>query len=225
MDFPIRLLFLALLLASVEFGPFQQSASQPAKQPTSTEPELEVMNRIVERKYCSSGGMLLTLETKYKNVGKRNLIVVKNASPPYQYRISRNMDAARAKRYEQIVTPIIGWGSSSIQFGDEPPDDYFVILEPGQDYTPDNVIVIPMFIAAAKQEISKESLGPGEHVLELTVVTWPFWNQPESELRSRWQRFGYLWTKEVLTVPTVLGIAEFHERALSNCNTPSQLQR
>lgn len=216
-------ILLIFLLGSSGVPLFQQFAAESAEEQVSTRPELELTSRIIERKYCNGGGMLLILQSKYKNVGEANLILFKYAQSPFEYRVSQSNKAARAKKYEQVISPMMGSGPSLVHFGDEPPNDYFVILGPGQSYTPVNTITIPMFIVDAKRG-SRDYLGPGEHVLQLNISTWPFDNVVEEELRIRWQRFGILRTKPVLSLPMVFQVERPNERSLSDCNAASGRQ-
>ena len=217
-------ILLIFLLGSSELPLFQQFAVESAEDQVSTMPELELTSRIVERKYCYGGGMLLILESKYKNVGEANLILFKYAQSPFEYRVSQSNKAARAKKYEQVISPMMGSGPSLVHFGDEPPNDYFVILGPGQSYTPVNTITVPMFIVDANRKSSRDYLAPGEHVLQLNISTWPFENLVEEELRTRWQRFGILRTKPVLSLPMVFQVERPNERSLSDCNAASERQ-
>lgn len=210
---------LSFLVGLIGATGIQLSASQDAEGPTLPKPKLELTNLIVERKYCSGGGMLLILQSKYKNIGEEKLIVFKYAQPPFEYRISQSLEAAKAKRYEQVISPMMGSSSGRLQLGDEPPSDYFVVLEPGESYSPTNTITVPMFVSHSKKS-SKDYLGPGQHVLQLKVSMWPFHNKPDSEFGIRWQRFGTLWAKSILSLPMVFEIEPPGERSLSDCNHP-----
>ena len=208
------IVFIALVSQS------QQSASLGALQ-SEAKPDLEVTTRITEQKYCSGSSMLLSLQLEYKNIAKQKLILLKYALPPSEYRVSKNAEAASQKRYETIVTLMLSPNSGGEQFGDEPPNDYFVILDPGQSYTPIQPIRVPLSIADVDKGRSADYLSPGEHVVQLNISPWPFATNSEQELRTRWQRFGYLWTKDVLSIPMVFRVGKGHDRTLSNCNLPA----
>ena len=211
---------LLLLIGLVGATCLHLSASQDSERAASPKAKLELTYLIVESKYCFGGGMLLILQSKYKNVGEEKLIVFKYALAPFQHRVSRSLEAARVKRYEQVISPMMGSGRSLLQLGDEPPSDYFVFLEPGQTYTPVNTITIPMFITDKDEKTSKDYLGPGEHVLQLYVSMWPFDDKPDAEFGIRWQRFGTLWAKPILSLPMPFQIEPRRKRSLANCNEP-----
>lgn len=205
-----------LLLISVSSIGASQSASNRNSKETQTKEGLELTNVIVVHQYCSGGGVLLILKSKYRNTGNRNLILFRHALPPFEYRISRSKKAALSKRYEQVISPLMGSGPSLVQFGDELATDYFVVLKPGQTFTPVNTISVPVFTADTSH--SKEYLAWGTHVLQLKVSTWPFDSKLEDELRVKWQHLGTLWTRPILSLPMSFHIERFYEGSLSNCN-------
>lgn len=208
---------LALLLASLVMGCLPQSTSQAAQQSVSRKPGLRLTTRIVAHKYCSRGGMLLTLASEYTNMGDQNLILFKYALPAFQYMVSKNAEAARTKHYEQVISPTMGYGPSNIQFGNAPPPDYFVLLRPQQSYTPVNTINVLVITTDVDKEVGKDDLRPGDHVLQLNVSTWPLEDNLVAKLQNRWQQFGRLWTKPVLSVPMTFRIAGVQERSRSDC--------
>lgn len=113
--------------------------------------ELKLTTSIVEQKYCSGGGMLLVLRLTYKNTGESSLIFFKYSLPALNHRVSQSIEAAAKKNYEQVISPMMGSVKSDIQFGDEPPPDYFVIIKLGEEYTPVNVINEPIFISGRRR--------------------------------------------------------------------------
>jgi hypothetical protein len=161
--------------------------------------------------------MLLTLKSEYKNAGDKDLILFKYALPAFQYRVSKTVEAALAKRYEKVISPMMGSGPSSIQWANEPPADYFVILKPQQSYVPVNTIKVVLSITESDKQTSKDYLGLGEHVLQLKIATWPLEDNRAAEFRNRWQAFGNLWTDSVLSLPMTFRIDRSRERSLSDC--------
>jgi hypothetical protein len=104
------------------------------------------------------------------------------------------------------------------QFGDEPPTDYFVILQPGESYTPSNTTRVAIFVNG-KGDKQQDQLKPGSYVLELEVGTWPFYAVSDVQMRERWQRFGDLWGDTLLSKPMPFEVAKLQDRVVSNCNS------
>lgn len=222
MRFLIALILGVLLLETAGTSDLRQTSRQGPSASMSRRTELELNYRIVESKYCINGGMVLVLASEYKNLGKDDLVLFKYALAPFEYRVSRSVEAAKARRYEQVISPMMGSMPSGIKFGDEPPGDYFVILKPGQSFSPVNTVIIPIFAAGANQKRSKDYLNSGKHVLELKTSTWPFDDDHKlkTELQVRWQGFGNLWTEPVWGLPTTFQIDRVTDRALANCDKP-----
>lgn len=189
---------------------------------------LELTTTTIEQKYCSGGGMVLTLRLSYKNTSGRDLVLFKYALAPHEYLISRSVDAASAKEYEQVVNPMMGGGTGNTDFGDEPPQAYFVVLQPKETYSPPNTIKVPIFIrdegnsgSQLVGEGGRESgLGTGQHALQIMVNTWPFYSEPSADLRTRWERFGDLWAKPLLSQPMTFQVQVPYTGARSSCNSP-----
>jgi hypothetical protein len=215
---------LLLLVPAGSDGSFrlQKSAGSTLARSTSPTGALEVTTSIVEAKYCSDECMLLILQPTYRNIGETNLILFKYALPPFEHRISKNKNAARVKDYEQVITPMMGSSPSLIEFGDEPPSAYFMVLKPGESYTTVNTITVPIFIADADKETGKDKLRKGEHVLELIVPTWPVDRNRVAKVQSLWQRFGSLWTDPIMSLPMVFKVESLLDRPLSDCNGASK---
>lgn len=149
MRFSIPLILGVLFLQTAGSPDRHQTSQQDPSALMSRKTELELNYRIVESKYCISGGMVLVLASEYKNLGKDDLVLFKYALAPFEYRVSRSVEAAKARRYEQVISPMMGSAPSGIKFGDEPPGDYFVILKPGQSFSPVNTVIVPIFAAGA----------------------------------------------------------------------------
>jgi hypothetical protein len=179
---------------------------------------LELTTSIVEQKYCSAGGMILVLQPSYKNSGESSLIIFKYSNPAFEHRVSRSIEAAARKDYEQVLTPMMGSVAGDIQFGNEPPPEYFVVIKPGEVYTPVNVINEPIFIRAEDGDNSKEHLHPGQHLLQVNISTWSFHGHSTAELSTRWKHYGTLWTEEMLSLPMAFRVAKQRDRSLSDCN-------
>ncbi|HXD30125.1 MAG TPA: hypothetical protein VN643_03355 [Pyrinomonadaceae bacterium] len=216
----MRLIIAVIILCRLtESVGAQVTRNSPPRAETTEQSELRLTTSILEQKYCSSGGMLLVVRFSYENTGTGSLIVFKYSSAPFQYRTSRNVAASVAKDYEQVVSPMMGSSSKEINFGAEPPADYFVVLKPGESFAPVNSVVVPVFVGPGKKENSGNDLKPGHHVLQVNVSTWPFnhTSQPK-ELGLRWHRFGKLFAAPILSQPMAFDVAEVRDRILVDCN-------
>jgi hypothetical protein len=226
------LLFTTLLLclcgvASAQSGT-RSAAEGVVKEPSVEGGGLELTTTTVEQQYCSSSAMVLTLKLSFKNASGGRLVLFKYGNAPHAYLISRSAEAAAAKEYEQVVSPMMGGGTGSIPFGDEPPPTYFVILQPEETYSPPNTIKVPVFIgdegdagSQPDEEGGRErGLGSGQHALQIKVNTWPFHTEPPSaDLRARWERFGNLWAKPLLSRAMKFQVQVPYTGPLSNCNS------
>jgi len=118
---------------------------------------------------------------------------------------------------------MMGCGPSNVQWGDEPPTDYFVVLKPQESYLPINTIRELIPLNESNKPGSKQYLAPGEHVLQLKVTTWPIEENLAAEFRNRWQAFGSLWTDDVLSIPMTFRIHNSRDRSVSDCSAPEKL--
>ena len=223
MRFSILFILSVLLLETIGFSRLPQTSGQGPNAVASQKTGLELSYSVVESKYCDGGGMLLILSPEYKNTGQSDVVIFKYALAPFEYRVSKSVAAAKAKRHEQVISPMIGSGPSRIDFGAEPSPDYFTTLKPGQSFSPVNTVTVVIFTAGANQKREKGDLGPGNHVLELKSSTWPFDgnNDVKAELQVRWKRFGTLWTEPLLSLPIAFQVDRVNDRSLSNCNAPA----
>jgi hypothetical protein len=193
---------------------------------------LELTTSIAREKYCTDGGMMLLLSLSYRNTGSSNLVLFKYAFESHEYSISLSAEDAAAKRFEQVITPMMNYGTGSLKFGDEPTPDYFIILKPGETYTPVNVIHLAMFIREKDDPDCRpveggdceSGLWPGHHVLQVKVDTWPDLHDPEPGLRARWKKFGEVWSAPLLSTPMSFEVAQPADRTLVNCNVPDAQQ-
>lgn len=226
------LLFTTLLLCLCSIANAQSGTRSAAegvvKEPSIAGSGLELITTTVEQQYCSSSAMVLTLKLSFKNTSGGRLVLFKYGNAPHAYLISRSAAAAAAKEYEQVVSPMMGGGAGSLQFGDEPPPTYFVILQPEETYSPPNTVKVPVFIGGegdARSQPDDEGrhesgLGFGQHALQIKVNTWPFHTEPPADLRARWERFGNLWAKPLLSRPMEFQVQVPYTGPLSNCNSP-----
>lgn len=186
--------------------------------PPTAKDGLELTTSIVEQKYCVGRGMLLILQLNYRNIGERNLVLFKYGLAPFEHRISRSVEAAMAKDYEHVISPMMGSNTKDIEFGDEPSSSYFVTLKPGESHAPVNTINVPIFIRADGEDDRDSGLNSGQHMLQVKVSTWPFSANSGTELYARWSRFGNLWTAPLLSMPMEFQVDVPRRRSLSDCN-------
>lgn len=208
---------IVLILLSVSTQTSIQSTlgfkHDPETVPLSAQPELTTT--IVEEKYCTDGDLMLTLQFTYRNGSASKLLLLKYGVAPSNHRVSKNVTAAMAKKYEQLVSPMMGVTAKQPEFGDSPPADYFVTLEPGGSYKPENFVKELIFI---NSKGTKGHLKPGKYVLQVEVSSWPFPGVSDESMRRRWQNFGELWTRPVLSQPMMFEIKPLRERSLTSCN-------
>ncbi|MFL6333123.1 MAG: hypothetical protein ACJ754_07245 [Pyrinomonadaceae bacterium] len=159
---------------------------------TAGDGRLELTASVKRQRYCSDGDMLLLLRLGYRNTGNADLVLFKYAITPYEYSVSRGPGDTAAKRFEQVVNPMTMSTGGDMKLGDKPPPDYFVTLKPGETYLPDFDTILPMFLHKGDEPNCEPTeggdcesgLGPGRHVLQLSVRTWPLLNDPDSALLS-----------------------------------------
>lgn len=193
---------------------------QTVQQSAPLGPKLTLTTHVIERRYCSHGWLLFTLEPEYKNTGDKDLILFKYALAPFQYRVSKSVEKALANRYEQVISPMMGSGPSTVQWGTDPPADFFVVLKPQQSYVPVNTITVGLSLAEFDKPSDKQYLASGEHVLQLNVATWPLEDNLAAEFRNRWQALGSLWTDSLLSLPMTFRIDDSRQRLVSDCSAP-----
>ncbi|HEV2705408.1 MAG TPA: hypothetical protein VGV59_05760 [Pyrinomonadaceae bacterium] len=185
--------------------------------PAAPKEGLELTTSIARQELCQ-GTMGLTLRLSYKNTTDHNLILFKYNLAAYQQKVSRSVEAADAEDYEWVLYPTILSVAEPHNFGDEPPTEFFVILKPGESYTPINDVNVSFHVVQGKGEDSEDDRQAGPHVLQINVRTWLFTADPEAETRARWRPFGTLWTAPLLSKPMPFRIDEPQRPSMSDCN-------
>jgi hypothetical protein len=218
----IAALLSCLCVSAQAWLPQDAAGRSATDSPSTAKDGLELTTSIVEQKYCADRGMLLVLRLNYRNIGERNLVLFKYGLAPFEHRISRSVEAATAKDYEQVISPMMGLNTKDIEFGNEPSSSYFVTLKPGESHAPINTINVPIFIRAEGEDNRDSGLDSGRHMLQVKVSTWPFSANSGTELYTRWSRFGDLRTVPLLSMPMEFHVETPRHRSLSDCNNPTR---
>lgn len=201
-------------------------ASSGGEAPVKT--GLELSASILKQQYCSADYMHLLLQLSYKNTGETDLVLFKYNLGASEWRLSRSAEDADAGRYEKVIAPGgVMVSGKPLELGDEPRPDFFIILKPGETYTPPNTEPIPIFLHEEGEPDCEPSEGsdcesglwPGRHVLQLKVGTWPLLGDPEPSLLSRWKKFGEVWSKPLVTRPISFEVEIPYKGPLTNCNS------
>lgn len=193
----------------------KSGADMPVDSVQDTE-QLQLTGSIIDRNYCDKDHLKMSIRLNYKNVGWQPLILYKHSIVAPKFMVSRNVKAAEAKKYlkdvSAMVNPILP-GPLDINVPGH--DSVFVILQPGESYSPVIQTVVHLLYITDGTDIDSNSLGPGDYVIETMVWTW--YDSPELavKLRERWQHLGFLWTKTVKSQPIPFKIDR--ERNVVNC--------
>jgi hypothetical protein len=134
------------------------------------------------------------LELKFTNTGKQPIILYKKSGLLPAWAVSQDLKSALAEKYESEAA---GHFISDEEFrkagwrDDDPEQDQFVILKPGESYT------IERSCSVRPYGNNDRKLKPGEHYLQVWIQTWYYDNDAEA-YREKWADRGYLWS-DILT--------------------------
>lgn len=159
---------------------------------------LRLTTSVVDKRHCHDSQMRLALELNYTNVGGQTLILHKNSNLISRTRVSVNLEAARAGRYQQDVRYSVEVVSLPGRANKQPPIEDFVILRPGESFQTRTEAII--FTAGGKDGLSNK-LAAGIYLLQVRVQTWYDSDETAKRLRRSWRRAGSLWTDDVTSEP------------------------
>ena len=169
--------------------------------------DLQLMTSITAERYCTVStdvdALQLTLRLRYTNTGSRKLIFYRGNKLFYQIFVGRSREDLEARRLETRTTHSRFYDEQPERIDLAAPGNVFVILPPGAAYESEQVVTLP--VARAEAPRTRDTLAPGEHVLQMVVSTWYESKSLAQTLRERWQRRGLLWT-DVLAARSV----DFH---------------
>lgn len=173
---------------------------------TDSKPELQLTTEVEDAKYCESDYLRLQLRLRYYNSGNQAIILSRYSETIWAYFISKSVNDAKRENYEQSYSPS-PWRPSEPSVDTEEPDEQlFVILNPGDSYEVSAPAHFP-FLYDGKDD-DPSLLRPGNHVLEIRAGTWPGKQDITTKLRERWRVHGYLWTESVRSQPMTFNIAK-----------------
>lgn len=175
-------------------APAVQNAPRSAK-PVEVEPTLQLTTEVVERKQYLSQYVGFTLRLTFKNIGNTPIILDKKCFLVSRL-VSRDPEAAAAKRYESVQTfDYIG----AVPPRNEPSRIDFVTLKPGGTYAFDiGIGSFKMYDGEGKPPTGQ--LGIGTHYLQVKVSTWSYLTDP-APFHRKWKRQGFLWYEGLTSQP------------------------
>jgi hypothetical protein len=167
---------------------------------------LQLSASVIEKKHHCSDFVGFKVRLTFKNVGKRPIILDKR-SLVARLTVSRDLEAAAAKRYE-VERRYDSFGLGD--YFDVDPSDMsnFIILKPGEDYSLDTGV--GSFWVADGAPPLKGYLNAGTHYLELKVVTWTYFTGP-APLSRKWADKGLLWIEGLSSPPIPFTVEVDHQ--------------
>lgn len=173
---------------------------------------LQLMASVIEKRYCSDNRARLNLRLNFTNTGKESIILDKRSSVIPQFMVSRNFKAAAARKYEIQGHLLIRMDSALMSLGSSLDESLFVILKPGESYSLDGVLNLPLYNGTGNSE---DSLRPGNHVLEIIVLTWYYPRASNIRWREQWRQKGYLRSDPAVSIPMSFAVEK--KRTVVGC--------
>jgi hypothetical protein len=188
------------------FGEAGQVIAQTQANISNPAVDVQLKIQIKEQRYCSASKLQMDLSLNFINTGKDRLMFFKDGHRIAAYKVSRTLENALAKKYELDVEL---FGSKMFYTKDfldisplidtpTPPDDYFIVIPPGEVYRSEELLTILLEVNASTKQ---PDLPEGEHFLEVTLVTWPDIAASPDKFRERWKEYGYLYSKGIISAP------------------------
>lgn len=149
---------------------------------------LQLTTSIMEQNHCSSGEIQYLLNFKFRNVGKKIILLDRLIPVVTNYMVSASEKKALERKYEANTHVLIGINNAGFD------ETRIVVLKSGESYD-----VKERFSVSADDDKDKP-LRPGTHFLQVVVSTW---DHPLSniEWRQKLTDKGYLWTDSILSEP------------------------
>lgn len=144
------------------------------------------------------------IELTFTNSGTQPIILFKKSNLVSDWAISRDLKATLAKKYVSegrshyiAVGDFLkaGWRE------DEPEQDQFVVLKPGESYVVERPYSLQPYDKKGRR------LKPGKYYLQVWVQTWYFFKDAKT-YRDKWRDKGYLWDGPVIPKPILFTIGE-----------------
>ena len=169
--------------------------------PDGGQASLKLTAEIVGRRYCAGDRMnilQLNVRLRYQNDGRERLIVYRGKNFFYQTKI-RGGPAAPGRPYEVVVTNSRYNDAQPEPVNSRRPGAAFVTLQPGGTY--ETSVVVGVAVTPEGRERLANTVGPGEHTLQVVASSWYESRKLGEELRARWRGDGLLWIDPVVTQP------------------------
>jgi hypothetical protein len=174
---------------------------------------------ILGARYCVDDGsrsLEIKLGLHYANTGPRPLILYKPSSTAYYEFVSHTEAEALAHKYEVNSSLMIITSGLLPDLEGDLPGPLFAILQPGRSY--DTYTEVRLLLAPTdKPPPGPGRVPPGEHVLQVTIPTWPADGEMASRLTRLWREQGDLWTSSVTSEPMPFTVEDGREE---DCSSP-----
>lgn len=157
--------------------------------------KLRLTTSIVQEDYCTDDTIRYSLLFKFTNVGDRPVILHQFKPVVSKYMISANEKAATARKYEGVTHILIGINNEFMNLDSDLTKAPFIVLTKGTSYEVEDRFSITI------TDDSGKLLQPGQHLLQVVVLTWYHPLASNIEWREKWRDKGYLWSDSVLSEP------------------------
>jgi len=165
---------------------------------TTADAKLQLTTEIVKAQYFCGSGLKLDLELTFTNVGLVPVILSKRSVTLASYMVSRNVQTASDRQYEQQGRYEADFDSSAIF--DPPVLSDFVVIQPREKY-----VMKPTRIRVdvdIRSGDSNRGLQAGNYVLEIVIGTWRYFavddnsriQLQDTQFREKWHQIGFLWS-------------------------------
>lgn len=192
----------------------KQGVSSAGDNPTS-QAKLQLSTRIVSQQYCHDGNyqrLHLSLRLTFTNVGSETILLDQNSSVYDKYMISLNPKDAADRKYEAEAFINLDLVKSGVRVNALPDASFFVTLKPGESHSTQREFRPILYDGT---EDSEDDLRAGDHVLQIRAWTW-YYLVPAEQYRQQWREKGYLWSKNVISLPMPFTVEL--KPALSKCS-------
>ena len=174
-----------------------------------TDAELQLSTSLIEQRYSVEAGsrlLRLMLNLTYSNTGNRPILLDKKSSLVFRRLLSSNLKAASERKYDyDESSSFIGvreMQAAGIRLESTPELDSFIILKPKESYSLKTELILRLYDGTKDTE---DFLHPGTRFLQLSVATWYYFADPD-RYREKWSNEGYLWSKDITSVPMPLTV-------------------
>ncbi|MFN8005048.1 MAG: hypothetical protein U0X75_29000 [Acidobacteriota bacterium] len=174
-------------------------------------PKLHLEVKLVSQFYCKDKegdkiSLRLNLLLRFKNESSSPLILYKHSQDIVGVAIYANQpDISNAVPQVRFAQTVIS-SAPPLDLDESSPNKHFTIIMPGEWHEVESELFFQPALDETKARF--KDLPPGEHQMQVTVITWPDANIGAPELRKRWGRYGYLWSGKVTSIPMLFKIEE-----------------